>query len=112
MGKRDWAARSVAVPEPGYFAMRLVRGGPTVAARIVHSEGLWNAVVDGLAYRPASDPAAAEMVFRIWHGAEQITEAGYFLMLRQKADAIAANRNDPAAHPTKKIDLANLPSIF
>ena len=67
-------------PQPGFFRMRLVRGGPFVAAEIRHGYPtdpatgeelterpvMWEALING--YRiatPSPDPVAAG-VFRIW----------------------------------------------
>jgi hypothetical protein len=92
--------------------MRLVRGGPRVTARIVHSDDLWFAVIDGFAYQSARDPAAAPRVFSIWHAGEEISEADYFARLRRKQEQLAADPTCPAANPTKPIDLASMPSLF
>jgi hypothetical protein len=113
MSKREWAARAVAQPEPGYFLMRLVRGGPMVSARILRDgAGRWQAIVDAKTYPPAADPAAADFVFRIWHGGEIISETEYLRHEGAKARAIAANPLHPATRPRQPIDLHNQPSIF
>lgn len=105
MSKRDWKARQVGEPEPGFFRMRLVRKGPIVPARIYHQRGVWWAVIDGQEYQAASDPAAAPRVFQIWHSGEEITEAEYLAELAKRQQPGALDRG-------KAIDLTKLPPIF
>jgi hypothetical protein len=105
MNKSQWAPRAINQPEPGCFEMRLVRLGPFVAARICRDSAGWHAVIDGQHYASAEDPAAAPRVFDVWTAGRVITEAEYLQRLRRKADAIAADPNHPAAHPTRPINL-------
>ena len=112
-------ARDVGKPEPGYFLMRLVRGGPQVPARICrilpstdHPEGLWWAEVNGETYASHADPSSAPMVFRIWHGAEFSTAEEYQYRLKLKRWAETHQPDHPAAKPRAKIDRLKTPTIF
>ena len=109
MNKRDWKARSVADPEPGFFLVRLVRKGPVVPARIRHADGMWSALINGEAFGAASDPAAAARVFFIWHSGEEITEAEYQRRLIESRDAPP---DHPLANPDRPIDLTSMPPLF
>ena len=105
MDRRSWKARPVNTPQPGWFKMRLVRGGPFVPARIQHRNGLWWAEIDGQTYEANFDPSYAPEVFRIWHAAEEITETEYQVEIRGRRAPDAPRSNQP-------IDLANLPPLF
>lgn len=109
MNRREWKARPVGEPQPGYFLMRLVRRGPQVPAQIRLSGGLWSAVVNGEEFGSASDPASAPRVFTIWHSGEEITEAEYE---RRLGISRQASPDDPISKPRKPIDLTSLPSLF
>ena len=109
MNKRDWDARAVAEPQPGYFLVRLVRKGPRVPAQIRHVDGQWNAVINGASFPAAADPAAAPRVFFIWHSGEEIAEAEYRKSL---ARSRAASPDDPLSNPGKPIDLTTRPPLF
>lgn len=110
--RREWKARAVAEPQPGFFLIRLVRKGPQVPARICHENGVWWAIVDSQTFPSASDPAAAPRVFPIWHGGEEITEAEYQHRLALKRWAQAHQPDHPAANPGRPIDLTTQRSIF
>ena len=53
---RRQPARDITTPEPGLFSLRLVKGGPPVAARIVRSLGMLSAEINGA-------PASVEEVW-------------------------------------------------
>ncbi len=107
------ASRPVGQPAPGYFRVRLVRKGPWVGARIVrHSDGSWQAMVDGQRYAAALDPASAPWVFRIWHSGRSISEHEYLSYLRTKGWAMAHSPDHPAAHPREPVDLTKTPPLF
>lgn len=103
--RRSWKARAVGLPEPGWFLIRLVRHGPLVPARIIHRDGLWQAVILGEPRAAAAEPSAAADVFRIWHGGEMITEAEYLTAMRKARQADAPKPREP-------IRLANLAPLF
>ena len=106
---RKQAPRSVTEPRPGFFLIRLVKGGPFVAARISHQNGVWWAEING---KPCgarhSDPLLAEKVFHVWLTARQeIDEAEYRRRL-----GLASQAGHPAAQPRKPIDLNALPPLY
>jgi hypothetical protein len=88
-------------PEPGWFRLRLVRGGWQVPCQIVHQDGLWWAIVDGEAKAANADPACAEDVERIWHYGTAIMrhEFDYLEALRAFAPP-----DHPARNPLVRID--------
>lgn len=102
MNRRKEPSRAIAEPETGYFSMRLVKGGPAVAARIHHGFGLWWASINGaVCGSPAVDPVAAAGVFRIWTTGTRI--------FRDEYDALIAI---PPEFPDQKIDIKKLPLPF
>ena len=93
--------------------MRLVRGGPLVAAVIKHEAGLWSAEIDGTPCGEAdADPAAAAGVFRIWHGASRIDRTLFEFRLSVKSWAMANDPTHPSANAFEVIDLNRMRSLF
>jgi hypothetical protein len=112
-------------PEPGFFKLCMVKGGPYVGAQIEHGPSkdpetgepldrswLWKAWINGrLAADPSPDPMYAG-VFRIWHFAQEITEKEYRYLLGIKDWAEKSAPNDPAANPMQPIDHLKTPIPF
>ena len=84
---RRQPARDITTPEPGLFSLRLVKGGPPVAARIVRSLGMLTAEINGA-------PASVE---EVWEAGSFVTEAEW-----RRLDA-----NRPA-DPTVPVDFRSL----
>jgi hypothetical protein len=92
-------------PEPGIFALRLVRGAWRAPCRIIYNDdGRWQAEIDGELQEPDADPALAHMVSAIWHGGIKVDAATYQWMLAVKAHAALHDPDHPALHPRKPID--------
>ena len=109
----DGKPRLVDHPEPGFFELRLVRGGPRVPAKIVLVDGLWGAWINGDPCGDMSaDPVAADGVLRIWHAGRRISEQDYQHKLNVKAWAQTHAPDHPAANAERPITLASQPPIF
>lgn len=95
MAARDQHARVVWPPSPGYFTLRLVKGGWRAPAQIIFANGLWQAIVDGEAGTPHADPVIA--------GVDIIWSYGVFSNAAEYAYLNAtrewARRNPQANHP-------------
>ena len=106
--------RRVDQPEAGYFRVRLVRGGPWVAAKIEQdAEGRWAASIDGQLQDPTNlDPALAKGVFQIWHYGTRIPEPEYEWMLAVASHARIHKPDAPEANPTRRINIAHEPPPF
>jgi len=90
-------------PSPGWFKLRLVRGGWQVPAMICHHDQIgWWAVLDGEQFAPHDDPAHAPRVSDIWTGTI-IDEATYDWLLAVKAWARQHEPDHPCLSPTKPI---------
>lgn len=94
--------RQIDAIQPGHFAIRLVRKGPWVAAKIELTAHGWKGWINGQSQGFANlDPWTAEGVSRIWHFGRSITQAEYDALLRHKP-----------ALPELPVKLQNMRSIF
>lgn len=104
--------RRVDEPEPGFFELSLVRGGPKVAGQIVHEDGRWHAVIDGQPFPAMADPLLCRQVMKLWHHGRPIDESAYRFRLATKDWAVQHNPDHPAARPRQPISLVAMPSLF
>jgi hypothetical protein len=106
--------RDIDNPQPGFWAMRLVRGGPEVGAAIIRR-----------GYAPETDAPDARMectprleafidgrevpVHEVWvrHG-RAITESEYRFLVADSEWIKRNAPNDPKAHPHKPVDFNKL----
>lgn len=108
MARPATPSRRVWPPEPGYFRVRLVRGGWQVPAKIEIADGKWAVSIDG-AYveEPNADPALAG-AGRVWHYGDIIPEDEYRWLLDLKDAARTLAPSHPCLHPRTPIDPNNL----
>lgn len=112
--------RIIDAPQPGWFRMRLVKGGPTVPARIAYGpqrdpetgleldrSWLWHGEINGQP-DPNPTPAPTETVMRIWTSGAPITEAEHDYLAADRAWAAEFAPHLPEANPTRRIDLSAL----
>lgn len=92
-------------PVPGHYLVRLVRGGPWVAAEIRLEGGQWSTMIDGAWEGPAADPWSLRSLETVhWHGRETTPEeALYRIGLKRYAELYAPEA--PAANPRKAINV-------
>ena len=120
------APRNIAEPRPGWFKMRLTRGGPWFGAMITdlaccctpnggdeNKPHRWRASCD----RHTPEKLTGEIngepadVDRIWTTAREITEAEYRYLVAD-AEWCRTNAPDaPEARPRQAVDLHTLPPI-
>lgn len=110
--RRDQQSRRVDQPEPGHFRIRLVKGGPWVAAEIRHVDGAWVALIDGVPKTPHPDPAQAEDVFRVWHYGERILPHEHQYLIEFAAYVRVHIPDAPEANPTRPIAIGREPPPF
>lgn len=91
-------------PVPGHYLLRLVKGGPRVAAQIVHDEDGWMVMIDGKWSGPSRDPWLLPDLERIHWGGRETTpdEAAYRLAIKRYAETYTPDA--PAANPKRPID--------
>jgi hypothetical protein len=110
---RPGHSRAVDKPEPGYFSMKLVKGGPLVGARIIFDGGMWSVEIDGeMKGGQVADPNDNLAIFRVWHGATIIDETEYRFLKERSAWAKVNDPKSPFANPTTPIDFTRHPPIF
>ena len=118
-------------PRPGYYATKLVRGGPRVAVRIWYGLPVidgeeqdrapgWFVEIDGRADRWEHDDDTGYRcrvpidVERAWPycAREPIDEAEYRYLIAHAAHMRAHQPDHPKAHPRKAVDFNTLPMRF
>lgn len=112
--RRDQTPRRVDEPETGTFKIRLIRGGPWVAAEITRDDdGRWQAWIDGTPKETAHiDPALAGDVFAVWHYGDMITRSEHDFLVKAARWARAHAPDRPEANPRRAIRVGSLPPTF
>jgi hypothetical protein len=91
-------------PEPGFYLLRLVKGGPWVGAEIRCQDGQWRVMVDGDWQGPVADPWSLPNLERVHWGGRTTTESEVRYRLARKRHAIIDAPNSPAANPRRPVD--------
>lgn len=104
--------RAVDVVEPGYFRMRLVRGGWQVPCKIERGAAGWQATIDGFTHPPDPDPWRAEGVSGIHAYGERIDRQTYSWLLRVKAWAVENHPDHPALEPRRRMEPSRLRPLY
>jgi hypothetical protein len=110
------APRVVSRPRPGWFRLRLVKGGVWCAARIWLATDAADPLTGEALERPAV--LLAEVgdqpcdVDRVWLSGREISEAEYHYLRDAAAWDRANAPASPAANPREAISLNDLPSLF
>lgn len=99
-------SRPVWPPTPGFYLVRLVRGGPQVGASITHDETGWSCQIDGVHSGPVADPVLLEDIEKIHTYGRFTTEAEVKFRLGLKRYDEIYRPNSPAANPRRAIDPA------
>lgn len=99
-------------PQPGHYALRLVKHGPEVPACIHAASGMWQAEVDGRRHDPVLDPETCPQIMRIWHSARRSSAEEHAFMAATKAWADQHMPTHPLLHPTRPVDVATLPPVI
>lgn len=119
-----YGGRNMARPEPGYFQMRLTKGGVFVPARILYAptrdpetneplerSWYWHGIINGEP-DPKPMPSPTDRVMRIWTGGRRIDKAEYDFLLADRTWAKQHAPDLPEARPNEAVDLAALPPVF
>lgn len=113
------APRQVDQPEPGFFKLRLARGGPWVPARIWYGPPIDPITGEDLDRSPRLqaqtfdfEPTADFVrICKVWTHGVRIDEAEYDFMRASIAYAKAHRPSDPIANPFRTVDVASLPPV-
>jgi hypothetical protein len=105
--------RRVDIVLPGWFKLRLTKGGWQVPCRIGYEgETGWYAVIDGFSHQPNPDPWLAEGVSDVHAYGHKISHTEYEDLLSLKVWAGIHARNHPALWPHRRIDPMQLRPLF
>lgn len=122
--RHQQASRNISRPEPGYFRLRLVKGGPLVGAQIAYAptrdpitdepldrSWYWSAIVNG---EQIGEPSVrpGDQVFRIWESGDRIDEAEYSYMIASARWASEYAPDEPLANPRAAVNLMTTPVPF
>jgi hypothetical protein len=90
-------------PEPGYFLVRVIKGGPLVPAAIFHEFGVWRVEINGeIQADPNPEPLKADKVVSIWHSfRERLTKEEYDRRVKRASDPA-----DPSSRPREALNIA------
>lgn len=119
------APRDAGKPQPGFYKIKLTKGGVFVPARLIHQPGRdpvdgslldrsywWTAIIDGdQVAEPSINPIEAG-VFRIWPICWEIDEREYDYMLANAEWTRAHAPHEPAANPRQAVDIRQLDPVF
>jgi len=116
------AHRQMDVPQPGFFRLRLVRGGPWIPA-LIYAPCPFDE--DGWPVDPYRAPVGAQRwslraliggrdddPLRVWQYGQRCTAREYHKMVAAKTRAETYAPHEPEANPWHPIDLAHQPSLF
>lgn len=107
---RTQTPRPVDRPEPGYYAARLIKGGPLLGFRIVLEDQLWFLFCGGILIgEPHRDPWKAARLMESVAFGRRIDEAEYLRLLEAAAQA---QPGDPLADPGARVNLADAPPLY
>ena len=100
--------RTSDTPQPGFYLIRMIRGGPWVGAQIAHAEDGWTVMIDGVTEGPSLDPWSLAGMERVHWGGRETTEAEVKYRLALKQHAVAYEPDAPAANPKRAVNLDKL----
>lgn len=108
--------RNPAEPEEGYYAVKLVKKGPEVAAyiwstHIFAGERMWECEINGEHKGGHVDPQLCEAVQQVWLFGRKIDKQEHDFLLSRCAYWKERNPRHPFANPDKPIDLRLMPPI-
>lgn len=103
------AVRQSDTPRPGFYMLRLVRGGPWVGAEIIQDvDGQWTVMVDGVREGPSHNPWILPLLEKVHFYGRVTTESEVrFRVGAARWASIYAPSSAPA-NPHKPIDIDNL----
>lgn len=122
-----YAPRLLAQPTEGFYAVKLVRRGPIVPAKLSHINGRWLATVNGedQGYAYTDEEIKTQIMICLLKGSafshpfvrihafgERIEETEYLRMLETVAWARGHSPDHPCLHPEEPIVLSTLPSLW
>lgn len=116
-------ARDISRPEPGFFEMKLVKGGHLVPARIFLPCPIvpadhdcdpfeWGRHSDRSRHLMAEIAGEAADIWRVWTSGRPIAAKEFEYLARLRSWAVEHAPHEPAARPHEAVDLNAQPSLF
>lgn len=106
--------RNPADPEPGFYAVRLVKKGIEVAAKIEVDGGgdcIWAVQINGVGAGVTNDPALCDPLQQVWLFGRKIDEVEYNYLLARYQHYKAHEPDSPYANPEKPVDRRLMPPM-
>lgn len=120
----EFGPRYIGDPQPGFFQIKLVKGGVVVGARIrfapqvdpdtgeeLDRSWYWHGEINGWIDKRCA-PAPTERVWRIWLGGERISQPKYEWLVADRAWAAQYAKDTPEARPWRPVDWSTVPLPF
>jgi hypothetical protein len=93
-------------PQPGYYAVKMVKGGVECAAQIGCTDGVWWAKINDKPHgEPSADPQLANGVQFVWLRARPVTENEHRFLLARYEWNVQHKPGSPFADPGKRVNL-------
>lgn len=92
-------------PTPGFYVLRLIKGGPWVGAEIRFEDGQWSVMIDGDTQGPSANPWVLDRLAMVHHYGRFSTESEVQFRIGQKRWAQIYSPSHSAANPRRAIDL-------
>lgn len=109
VGQLTEAPRQSDTPRPGFYLLRLVRGGPWVGAEITrHPDGQFSVMCDGKTEGPSHNPWILPLMERVHFGGRETTESEVRFRVGARRWAEIYAPSSAPANPHKPIDLDSL----
>jgi len=112
---RDATPRDLETPQPGFYQVRLVRGGHPLPAQITHDaeSDTWAIQIgDDTPTSVVGNPWDHPQMERVYYYGRAISEDEHAGLLRLIAWARANDPDHPILTPTIKRALINMPPLF
>ena len=93
-------------PQPGFYAVKMVKGGVECAAEIGCTDGVWWAKINNNPHgEPSPEPQMATGVQFVWLRARHVTDGEYQFLLARHEWHAQHKPGSPFAEPSKRVDL-------
>jgi hypothetical protein len=99
------STRQSDLPTPGYYVLRLIKGGPFVGGEIRLVGGEWSAMIDGDWEGPSANPWLLPRLVQLHHYGKFSTESEVQFRIGQRRWAMIYAPSHSAANPRRAIDL-------
>jgi len=107
----DAESKPIWPPTCGHYAIRVVKHGPEVPAKIECAGAMWAVTILDKT-ETHDDPAQIRSLDQIWPYGRSITKADYDFLLARYHYCLRHEPHSPFCNPTKPISLAAMPPLM